>query len=788
MTHHFRSGFLLSINMLVASLLIATAALAQTDAYRYSLDLTKVKNDQLQVELQTPAINQKTTTFYMPKIIPGTYSISDYGMFVSDLKAYDKKGKELPVKRLDQNSWQISKADKMTRLSYWVEDIFDSEKENQVYMMAATNIEEGKNYVIHSPGFFGYFDDMKEQPFELSITKPDSLYGSTGLIPVSTTATKDVFRTRDYDLLMDSPLMYNVPDTTFIDVANAKVLVSVYSPNKQVTSEFLAGQFDKLLKATAEYLGGKLPVEKYAFIMYFAEPGKANPRQGALEHNVSSFYYISEYPQQMLASQLVDIAAHEFFHIVTPLTIHSEEIENFNFNEAVLSKHLWLYEGVTEYSSDHVQVRYNHITPQQFLDKLLQKINNSRANYNDTLSFTELSEKAASVHASQYGNVYEKGALIAAMLDIRLLELSKGEIDLQKLLSQLSQRYGKNKPFDDDQLFNIIEQMTYPEIGDYLRRYVGGTEPLPLEEYLQKVGVAFEQEPETKVASLGKVNFAFNQDEGRIEIAGTGNMNAFGKNLGFQQGDLLLRLQGKDVTPATAQNVIENYAANTKEGETVEVVVGRKNSAGEYEEVSLTAPALLVSTPGKAVLNFAENPSYEQLKLRNQWLQAKPVTAKPEDVKSIDAIVKSLYDVISGPAGERDWERFKSLFTPNARMSSLSPARSGQLAYVSMTPEEYRDKNAPFFNQNGFWEEELGRQETRFGELASVMSAYQFRLQKEGEPAQRGVNSLQLVYDQGRWWIANIIWNTEREDNKIPASLLPQAPKETKKNTKSKSK
>lgn len=779
MNQFLRRGFLGLITMLVA-----TAALAQSDIYRYSLDLSRVKDDQLQVSLQPPVISQKTITFYMPKIIPGTYRESDYGMFVSDVKAFDKKGRELPVKQLDVNSWQISKADKMTRLTYMVEDIFDTEKENQVYMMSATNIEEGKNFVIHPPGFFGYFDGMKKQPFEVNISKPAHLYGSTGLIPVSTTPTEDVYRTRDYDLLMDSPMMYNVPDTTFIKVANAKVLVSVYSPNKMVTSEFMAKQLDKLLQATAKYLGGQLPVEKYAFIMYFAAPGSANPRQGALEHNVSSFYYISEYPQQMLAPQLVDIAAHEFFHIVTPLTIHSEEIANFNFNEAVLSQHLWLYEGVTEYSSDHVQVRYNHISQSEFLNKLLEKINNSRGNYDDTLPFTELSQKAAGEHASQYGNVYEKGALIAAMLDIRLLELSKGQLDLQELLQQLSDRFGKNKPFKDDELFAVIEEMTYPEIGDFLRRHVGGPEPLPLEEYLAKVGVIFEQEAGTKIASLGRINLAFNQEQGRIEIANASNMNEFGKSLGYQKGDLLLRLQGQDLTPATAQAVFESYTSGTKEGQAVEVVVGRKKDSGEYEEVVLSAPAVLVDAPGKNTLSFAENASYEQLKLRNQWLQANPVTARPEDVKSIDAVVKALYEVISGPAGERDWERFESLFKLNAQMASLSPAKSGPVVYKQMSPQEYKEKNAPYFSQNGFWEEELGRQENRFGELATIISAYQFRLEEDAAPAQRGVNSLQLVYDQGRWWIASLIWNTEREDNKLPDSLLPQAQKAPKKKSK----
>src|SRR5690606_24959906 len=114
------------------------------------------------------------------------------------------------------------------------------------------------------------------------------------------------------------------------------------------------------------------------------------------------------------------------------------------------------------------------------------------------------------------------------------------------------------------------------------------------------------------------------------------------------------------------------------------------------------------------------------------------------------------------PAGKRDWERFHSLFTPEAQMSAIAFSASKQAYLQSMTPKEYQEQNAPFFLQSGFWEEELGRKEIKFGELATVFSAYAFRLSKEGEPQQRGVNSIQLVYDQNRWWIASLIWNEER--------------------------
>lgn len=260
--------------------------------------------------------------------------------------------------------------------------------------------------------------------------------------------------------------------------------------------------------------------------------------------------------------------------------------------------------------------------------------------------------------------------------------------------------------------------------------------------------------------------------KGRIEVADVSKANSFGLAIGLQKGDLLLRIQGQDLQPQTAQQILENFTFNTKAGETVEIYVSRPGEAGEYEEILLSAPAQLISTPGMYSLSLMEEPTFEQLELRNQWMQANPVTARPEDVASVDAMVKSLYEVISGPAGERNWKRFHSLFKPESRMSAISGPADGPLKMVSMSPQEYQEKNGPNFMKSGFYEEELGRRTEQFGEIAHVWSAYQFRLKEEGKPAQRGINSIQLVYDQHRWWITNILWNSERPDNPIEEELL----------------
>jgi predicted metalloprotease with PDZ domain len=136
---------MININSLVrnlvffAALFFSMTAIRAQDNYRYSVDLTKVEDDQLTVELLCPKIAAKQTTFYLPKIVPGTYMNSNYGKYVHDLKAFDQSGKELPVSKKSDNAWDIQNATKLHQISYRVEDTWDSEIKNRVYSMCGTN-------------------------------------------------------------------------------------------------------------------------------------------------------------------------------------------------------------------------------------------------------------------------------------------------------------------------------------------------------------------------------------------------------------------------------------------------------------------------------------------------------------------------------------------------------------------------------------------------------------------------------------------------------------------------
>ncbi len=148
--------------------------------------------------------------------------------------------------------------------------------------------------------------------------------------------------------------------------------------------------------------------------------------------------------------------------------------------------------------------------------------------------------------------------------------------------------------------------------------------------------------------------------------------------------------------------------------------------------------------------------------------------ADPVDVESIDAIVAALYEVISGPAGqERDWDRFRSLFLTEAKLiPTRFPRKGGNARAGYTTVDGYIERSGPFLMENGFFESEIGRVEERFENIAHAFSTYDSRLTQDGGVFQRGINSIQLLWDGERWWIVNIMWRGVGPDFQIPAKYL----------------
>jgi hypothetical protein len=133
--------------------------------------------------------------------------------------------------------------------------------------------------------------------------------------------------------------------------------------------------------------------------------------------------------------------------------------------------------------------------------------------------------------------------------------------------------------------------------------------------------------------------------------------------------------------------------------------------------------------------------------------------AVPDDTSSVDKVIRSVYEIISGPAGKRDWNRFKNLFDKEGTMGIIYEDKtSGKIFYKKFTPDDYIAKNDPYFLKNGFVEVETARSENIINDIAQVFSNYEYT---SNGISQKGVNTFLLYKDNNRWFISSLIWKEE---------------------------
>ncbi|MGF1556416.1 hypothetical protein [Paucihalobacter sp.] len=145
-------------------------------------------------------------------------------------------------------------------------------------------------------------------------------------------------------------------------------------------------------------------------------------------------------------------------------------------------------------------------------------------------------------------------------------------------------------------------------------------------------------------------------------------------------------------------------------------------------------------------------------------------------VESLDAIINSLYAVISGEKGqERDWDHFRFLFHADAKLIPAGKTPESKYQARFLKPQDYIKTSGAWLVENGFFEVEIKREIQTFGSISHVFSTYQaYRSAGEAEPFMRGINSIQLLNDGERWWILNVYWTQETPENPIPNAYLPR--------------
>jgi predicted metalloprotease with PDZ domain len=195
-------------------------------------------------------------------------------------------------------------------------------------------------------------------------------------------------------------------------------------------------------------------------------------------------------------------------------------------------------------------------------------------------------------------------------------------MDLRKLMDELKKKYGKEKYFEDDSLFNIITRMTYPEIRGFFSKYVEGGTPIPYDYFFGLAGVKYTPPAVMNGFGIGRPRMSVG-DQNHLVIVDTSAMNSLGRKIGYQIGDVLYSINGAELNADNFPVVKKEVGDTIKAGDPLEIKVGRKNATGAMDTVILKTDYEPMPAPVPGSLELMPDPSPEQLAVRNAWLTLK---------------------------------------------------------------------------------------------------------------------------------------------------------------------
>ncbi len=591
-------------------------------SFAYSPDTTSVvvnlkihNEDQLKIKVSPPKNNVDKWNFIVPQIVPGTYMKINYVRFYDDFKAVGVNGNLLKVRKKDNYIEINGRGEALDYLEYTVKQSLGDGKIWDNILTCAGTIYTDSSFLLNFQLVSGYFEGYQHHPFKVSIDKDEKLYGAGSLKATTRGAKRDVFTTKSYDELIDRPMLYAPADTASFTINQHRFHVAVHAEKGHLSAQKIKPALQRIMHAVDSFSGFTVK-EDYYFILYYADMSRLKGMfktfglGSALEHNASSVYYYSDSPYyDSLFRNLDWIATHEYFHTISPLSLHSDKVHHFNFAKPDMSAHLWLYEGVTDYLSGlvnnyspalsnelHIDISY----ALQFAEKRKLRSLTESSKHIVKSNMTNFISKIL-----QLGNFYSKGKLLAFALDMELIERSNGQMRLMDVLLKMRKDY-EGRYIADDELLDVLAKYTYPEIRGFLARYAEGKEIVPLANYFDKLGWEYVAKGGKKQAYGKKIRLYYSFDNARYYVHKTGP-NSFG----LKKGDRIMSVNG-----------IEATISNIEEHKLLGLILSPKNATDKLDiEVLRNGQRLALQGEVKyrdkirySTIKLNENPTDDQLR------------------------------------------------------------------------------------------------------------------------------------------------------------------------------
>lgn len=567
-------------NLILAAIVLC-AGLLNAQSVHYNLRMSKPQNHYFEVEMIIDGNTEKELDVKMPVWAPGSYLVREFSKNVNIVRAVDASNSNvLNVDKKTKNTWRITtKGAKKIKVSY---EVYAFE------LSVRTSFLDLQHGYVSGSGVFMYVDKWKEKAGTMTVYPHNSFKKvTTALVKNADGVASDnsfSYKYDNYDQLIDCP----------IEIGNQEVFDFMASGVKHTVAIFAEGNYDiptlkkdmaKIIEAETNVFGEN-PNKEYVFIIHNVTDG-----QGGLEHMNSTTLSVNRWTYQ--GSEYVaflSLVAHEYFHLWNVKRIRPIELGPFDYDQEVYTTLLWVMEGFTSYYDELLLKRAGYYTNDQILSKITSGVNYvegtegsrvqpvAHASFDAWIKAYRPNENSSNTTMTYYS----RGAMLAAILDAKIITKYKGEKCLDHFLQKLYQDFYKkqNRGFSEQEFKTALSDFMGEDMNPFLNDYVYGTKTPDFSQVFKPLGV--------NVSYTGSVKPSFGASFAGGAVKSV-RSNSAAENMGLSVNDELIGFNGYRVTTSE----FEGALGSMKEGDPIVLLVSRddvllelKGKMGSYEKPS----------------------------------------------------------------------------------------------------------------------------------------------------------------------------------------------------------
>jgi len=534
----------------------------------YTVSMPQPSNHLFHVTLRANGLKGELHDVKMPAWHPGYYRMIDYAKNVSNFRAEDGAGRALPWEKVTKNTWRIAAGQASTMVLNY--DVLGT-----VAFSAQNDLGESRAFIAPT-GMYLYVAGQLQHAVTVSIRLPPTWTRiATGLDAVPGRA--NTFSAPDFDTLYDCPILIGNQETLGFEVQGKRHTVAIENIPASVDRPRMLADLKRMVE-TAARLIGDLPYTHYAFLMM----GSGN---GGIEHANSS---ANRFNGNSLSDdngyrRWLSFICHEYFHHYNVKRIRPIALGPFDYDTENLTNMLWVSEGLSVYYQDLVLVRAGLLTADQYLDKMASAINsfeNASGHHYQSATDSSMTTWGTSGVGNDRNTTisyYSNGAMIGAMLDLKIRNDSGNRKSLDDVMRALYAKYyqQKKRGFTDDEFRQECEAAAGGQLTDVLE-YASSTRDVDYARYFAYAGLDVATASEDAPGSYLGLNMQTR--DGKLVVAGT-TAGSPAERAGLMAQDCILNVDGAPATPKAINDVL----SARKPGDAATLTISRNGTVRDLQ-------------------------------------------------------------------------------------------------------------------------------------------------------------------------------------------------------------